>query len=830
MRKTRATLIIAAIMLCALLVLIAAGPAVSTENSETAGHTIKMPSGEILTVLPIDPNLPRHTMTSMRAGTTVVLEENFDNLPNEGLMPDGWYTYDEDGDGFTWVLSTFEPYEGDNCIASAFWGGGSADNWLVTDRRLMPGTGREFAFYAKHFGSEQAFEIWMSETGHTPMDFVFSGDLVATDVTSEEYSLHSYWIDPDGFMPTDVWVGIRCVTSQPFNMFVDSITWPNSGDPYVGFEGPIVFPPQWWTQEIGIGMGQAQWSLSDGTGTMPAGVTPHSGEYMAQYDSWNAWTYGFSMRLRTPALNFEGYDNLYLLHFWMYHDDNMPSVDDKLTVQVSTDGVSWTDRLTFNRYSPTSEWREHSIYLHEWAGDESVYIGFLAESQLGNGIYIDDITITREASPLVCAMLKAEGTISSYIASGTDAGEGYFTYFDPEEECGSPYPFELGALRTSFMDPGGYTWPVEFDVVIYEPNDYWSSCEEPSTELCRYSFVADEAHFSYPSTSTLYFPEPCCIYNPVYIGIVYTNVTGPNTPGLLFDDGLEMDICDNWFFLEGQADEFIEWDDLLGYPYFEVLGVAKGDVCETDIYYFEDGLTTYPHPDSNVSWHQVWPDDDFCTSWHQDGIAGDTVGYLDPTDTIFLSLMPDRSARKWVHILDTRHILKFYDGYYWDTLYMQYRGPAPDSPYWEAPTLTEDRYWSVVWPYDYHSEIMTVIGLEDNNGNGVLDMGDEIRLNNFDGDYHVNIITEVYTGIVVEEVSPPFLCGDANGSGDVDIDDVVYLIAYIFAGGPEPLPYENGDADCSGGIDIDDVVYLIAYIFSGGNAPCDTDGDEVPDC
>jgi hypothetical protein len=75
-----------------------------------------------------------------------------------------------------------------------------------------------------------------------------------------------------------------------------------------------------------------------------------------------------------------------------------------------------------------------------------------------------------------------------------------------------------------------------------------------------------------------------------------------------------------------------------------------------------------------------------------------------------------------------------------------------------------------------------------------------------------------------------WICGDTEGSGDVDIDDAVYLINYIFAGGPVPEPYESGDADCSGGVDIDDVVYLIAYIFSGGNAPCDTNGDEEPDC
>jgi len=73
-------------------------------------------------------------------------------------------------------------------------------------------------------------------------------------------------------------------------------------------------------------------------------------------------------------------------------------------------------------------------------------------------------------------------------------------------------------------------------------------------------------------------------------------------------------------------------------------------------------------------------------------------------------------------------------------------------------------------------------------------------------------------------------CGDTDGSGFIDLDDVVYLIAYIFTGGPPPVPLEVGDADCLSGIDLDDVVYLIAYIFIGGPPPCDPDGDEVPDC
>ncbi len=74
------------------------------------------------------------------------------------------------------------------------------------------------------------------------------------------------------------------------------------------------------------------------------------------------------------------------------------------------------------------------------------------------------------------------------------------------------------------------------------------------------------------------------------------------------------------------------------------------------------------------------------------------------------------------------------------------------------------------------------------------------------------------------------VCGDADGSRGVDIDDVVYVIAYIFSGGPAPDPMEAGDVNCEAGIDIDDIVYLIAFIFSGGPEPCDPDGNGVFDC
>ncbi len=74
------------------------------------------------------------------------------------------------------------------------------------------------------------------------------------------------------------------------------------------------------------------------------------------------------------------------------------------------------------------------------------------------------------------------------------------------------------------------------------------------------------------------------------------------------------------------------------------------------------------------------------------------------------------------------------------------------------------------------------------------------------------------------------LCGDVNSDESVDIDDIVFLVAYIFMGGPAPEPMMAGDVNCSENVDIDDIVYLIQHVFMGLLDPCDPDGDGIPDC
>ena len=66
--------------------------------------------------------------------------------------------------------------------------------------------------------------------------------------------------------------------------------------------------------------------------------------------------------------------------------------------------------------------------------------------------------------------------------------------------------------------------------------------------------------------------------------------------------------------------------------------------------------------------------------------------------------------------------------------------------------------------------------------------------------------------------------GDVNCDGVIDIGDVVYLINYLFKGGPAPLPFaDQGDVNISGVVDIGDVVYLINYLYKNGSQPIDYD-------
>lgn len=66
---------------------------------------------------------------------------------------------------------------------------------------------------------------------------------------------------------------------------------------------------------------------------------------------------------------------------------------------------------------------------------------------------------------------------------------------------------------------------------------------------------------------------------------------------------------------------------------------------------------------------------------------------------------------------------------------------------------------------------------------------------------------------------PAYMCGDPNADNKVNVGDAVYIVNYVFRGGPPPNPLAAGDANADGNINIGDAVYLVTYIFRGGAAP-----------
>ncbi len=78
------------------------------------------------------------------------------------------------------------------------------------------------------------------------------------------------------------------------------------------------------------------------------------------------------------------------------------------------------------------------------------------------------------------------------------------------------------------------------------------------------------------------------------------------------------------------------------------------------------------------------------------------------------------------------------------------------------------------------------------------------------------LVTEVEYAI---QVSPWDYRGDVaptGGDGILDVGDAVYILNYLFKGGPPPDPFIEGDTNCDGLVDLSDAILILNYLFKGG--------------
>ena len=62
--------------------------------------------------------------------------------------------------------------------------------------------------------------------------------------------------------------------------------------------------------------------------------------------------------------------------------------------------------------------------------------------------------------------------------------------------------------------------------------------------------------------------------------------------------------------------------------------------------------------------------------------------------------------------------------------------------------------------------------------------------------------------------------GEVNHDHVISVADITYLVAYLFQGGPMPVPVKAiGDANCDGLVNVLDTVYLVNFLFKQGPKP-----------
>jgi hypothetical protein len=75
-------------------------------------------------------------------------------------------------------------------------------------------------------------------------------------------------------------------------------------------------------------------------------------------------------------------------------------------------------------------------------------------------------------------------------------------------------------------------------------------------------------------------------------------------------------------------------------------------------------------------------------------------------------------------------------------------------------------------------------------------------------------------------LAQPFRRGDANADGGHDLSDALYILGYLFQGGPASPCERSADSDDSGTVDISDAIRLLGFLFLGGGPPA----APFPDC
>ncbi|GIV84235.1 MAG: hypothetical protein KatS3mg052_1242 [Candidatus Roseilinea sp.] len=235
----------------------------------------------------------------------------------------------------------------------------------------------------------------------------------------------------------------NCTVTQLLAEAFDSVTAPG-------------LPATWATQVV---TSAGQWRTSTAT-VHPSGQPPVSTPNLVYFDSWTVAAGNAARLYRTSPINLSA-AVAPELRFQMYHDTGFAGANDRVQVQVSTDGgATWQNvGAPVPRYDGSTGWKQHTVSLAAFAGQPSVHIGVLGISGYGNDIHLDNLSIVDSscAYPVGMKMLVK------------DEWQGPAPRTDIDTIVLGPRPTSLGSGWYDVPEPAFYG-PYVLDTVAKSPN------------------------------------------------------------------------------------------------------------------------------------------------------------------------------------------------------------------------------------------------------------------------------------------------------------------------------------------------------------------------
>ncbi|GEM_PF-5240395 len=218
--------------------------------------------------------------------------------------------------------------------------------------------------------------------------------------------------------------------------------------------------------------------------TNPLGFVATAGTYFVKFNSYTASTTGQSRLKRTSSFSTSGLTNIVVNFDWT-KDDGFSTNADKVNVQYSTNGTTWTTAGSdIVRYSAAGDaWSSQSVTLPVGAENQAtLYIAFLFTSTFGNDCYLDNVSVTGGS------VTEAYAGEAFNIVNVNKTGAGSVSLASKIMLCSS-LNFTSGLITST---PSFYT---EFDEDATVTGTPSNSCHVNGTVLKRTNTTAK---FTYP--------------------------------------------------------------------------------------------------------------------------------------------------------------------------------------------------------------------------------------------------------------------------------------------------------------------------------------------